>query len=230
MSKELTIAVLTGNHSYPIRPFHDFFRNLDGVNAYIQNFDEWLTAAGENGDHQIEHDAYDVTLFYTMLRGALEGKAKESINHLFESGQPVFFLHHAILNGLSRINGSLEPAAGEPWSEIMGLPERGITLDEWLAWIGPYKVNVSKEDPAAIGLDDFEITDEIYGIGDCTDECDVLLTTSKKESMHTLAWSKIYNNSRVFCMQLGHDARCWENPAFQTLMKNGLRWCVGDLG
>ena len=81
MSKELTIAVLTGNHSYPIRPFHDFFRNLDGVNAYIQNFDEWLTAAGENGAHQTEHDAYDVTLFYTMLRGAPEGKAKESINY-----------------------------------------------------------------------------------------------------------------------------------------------------
>jgi len=228
MSEELTVAVLTGNHRYRVRPFHDFFNGLDGIKAYVQNFDEWLTAAGEDDDDEEERDSYDVTLFYTMLKGAPEGKSKECIDHLFESGQPVFVLHHALLNCMSRGDRGMEPAEGDPWGEIIGLPDRRIGTED--IWIGSYLVEVNKDHPASVGLDDFEISDETYGIGDCTDDCDVLLTTSKRGSMQTLAWNRVYKNSRVFCLQLGHDPKCWQNPAFQAVLKNGLQWCAGDPG
>ena len=82
---------------------------------------------------------------------------------------------------------------------------------------------MNKDHPAALGLDDFEVTDKTYGICDCTDDCDVLLTTSNERSMHNLAWTRIYKHPRVFCMQPGHDPKCWENPAFEKGLMNGLQ-------
>jgi type 1 glutamine amidotransferase len=82
---------------------------------------------------------------------------------------------------------------------------------------------VNRVHPAALGLDDFEVTNETYGIFNYTDDCDVLLTTSSDCSMHTLAWPRTYKHSRVFCMQLGHDPTYWENPAFEKAVMNGVQ-------
>tara|TARA_B100000029_G_scaffold467273_1_gene503412 strand:- start:710 stop:898 length:189 start_codon:yes stop_codon:yes gene_type:complete len=61
--------------------FHDFFNGLDGINAYIHNFDEWLTAGGESCGHDAERDSYDVILFYTMLKGTPAGESKVCIDN-----------------------------------------------------------------------------------------------------------------------------------------------------
>ena len=217
VSQELSVAVLTGSHPFHVRPFHDFIYGLDGIKPYMQSFDDWLTSAGfEDNDEEVR-DSYDVTLFYTMLRGLPEGKSRACIEHLLDSGQPIFVLHHALLN--YREN--------EWWGEIIGLPDRRFAADIWL---GSYQVDVNQDHPASVGLNGFEIYDETFAMGDCGDDCDVLLTTSKEHSMHTLAWSRIHKNSRVFCLQLGHDPKSWGNPAFRTIVQNGIRWCAGDLG
>ena len=218
MNHELSVAVLTGSHVFHVRPFHDFFHRLDGVRSYIQSFDDWLSSAGFEDNDQEVRDSYDVTLFYTMLRGVPEGKSKACIEHLIDSGQPVFVLHHALLN-----------YSGDGWwGEIIGLPDRRIPSGG--IWMGSYQVDVNRDHPASAGLDDFEIHDETFGLADCSDDCDVLLTTANDHSMHTLAWSRNHGNSRVFCLQLGHDASSWENPAFNRVVQNGLRWCAGSLG
>ena len=216
MNQELEVAVLTGSHPFHVRPFHDFIYGLEGIRPYIQSFDDWLSAAGFEDSDQAERDSYDVTLFYTMLRGLPEGKSRACIEHLFDSGQPVFVLHHALLNYRE----------DDWWAEVVGLPHRRFTSDIWL---GSYRIDVNGDHPVSAGLKNFEIFDETFSLSDCNEDCDVLLTTSKEGSMHTLAWSRIHGNSRVFCLQLGHDARSWENPAFRTIVQNGLRWCVGDL-
>jgi type 1 glutamine amidotransferase len=226
VSQELTIAVITGGHKYNVGPFQDFCNGLDGIKSYIQHFEHWLSAGGEDHDGQEARDSYDVTLFYTLLKGEPEGK--ECIDHLIETGQPIFVLHHAILNGMHSGPGGLVPPEREWWEKIMGLSDRRITKDD--IYVGPYQIAVNKDHPASVGLADFEIYDETYGIGDCHDDCDVLLTTSKEPSMRTLAWSRTYKNSRIFCLQLGHDTESWENPAFKTVVQNGIRWCAGELG
>jgi len=215
VSQELDVAVLTGSHPFHVRPFYDFIHDLDGIRPYIQSFDDWLTAAGFEDTDQEERDSYDVTLFYTMLRGSPEGKPRACIEHLFESGQPVFVLHHALLNYRE----------DDWWAEVIGLPDRSFSSDIWL---GSYRVVVNEDHPISAGLEDFEIYDETFSLSDCNEDCDVVLTTSKEGSMHTLAWSRVHVNSRVFCLQLGHDARSWRNPAFRTVVQNGLRWCAGD--
>ena len=213
MSQELDVAVLTGSHPFHVRPFYDFIHGLDGIRPYIQSFDDWLSAAGFEDSDQEERDSYDVTLFYTMLRGLPEGKSRACIEHLFDIGQPVFVLHHALLNYRE----------DDWWAEVVGLPDRTFSSDIWL---GFYPIDVNQDHPASAGLNGFEIYDETFSLSDCNEDCDVLLTTSKEGSMHTLAWSRIHGNSRVFCLQLGHDARSWRNPAFRTVVRNGLQWCA----
>ena len=93
-------------------------------------------------------------------------------------------------------------------------------------WFGTYPIEVNPDHPASDGLADFEIEDETYSLPDCDDECDVLLTTTNERSMRTIAWSRTHGDSRVFCTEMGHDPRSWRNPAFRTLVQNGLRWCA----
>jgi hypothetical protein len=52
------------------------------------------------------------------------------IDHLFESGQPVFVLHHGLLNVMSRGEQGFEAAVEGPWGEIMGLPNCHISEEE----------------------------------------------------------------------------------------------------
>ena len=235
----LSVAVLTGGHSVHVRPFVDFWNGLEGIDAYVQHFEQWLTAAGNDsftaeghrisrpdlygdrgvveppGDDQDQRDSYDVTLFYTMLRDARSPKAQSSLERMFETGMPIFVMHHALLNFMT----------DDYWAEVIGLPDRDISIDQ--IYEETYPIEVNAQHAAAGGLADFSIQDEVYGIGDCDDSCDVLLTTENPHSMRTLAWTTTHGNSRVFCSQLGHDPRTWYNPAFATLVRNGLQWCAG---
>lgn len=234
----LSVAVLTGGHFYHVRPFIDFFNGLEGIDAYVHHFDQWLFGAGNDsfmadglrisrpdirGDHGITEppsddqdmrDSYDVTLFYTMLRDEPDQKTVDSLERMVDSGMPIFVMHHALLNW----------GVGGFWSEVIGMPDRRIEVDD--TWESTYDVQVNLDHPVAAGLSDFSIQDETYAIADCGDDCDVLLTTENTNSMRTLAWTRTYRDSRVFCMQLGHDPRTWEHPAFGRLVRNGLLWCA----
>ena len=234
--KPLSVAVLTGGHKFHVRPFIDFFNALDGVDAYVHHFNDWLTPSGIDDHpwfaktlepigskalHQEVRDSFDVTLFYTMLRGPLEGEAKACVDQLLESGKPMFVMHHALLNWQD-----------SRWGEFIGITGERTMRDADYGgplpglWFGTYPIEVNPDHPAADGLADFEIEDETYSLPDCDDDCDVLLTTPDERSMRTIAWTHTYGDSRVFCTELGHDPRSWRNPAFRTLVQNGLRWCA----
>ena len=55
----------------------------------------------------------------------------------------------------------------------------------------------------------------------------MLLTTDRPNAMRTVAWTRMEGDSRIFCLQLGHDNKTWSHPAFRTVVQNGLQWC-GD--
>ena len=239
LMSNLSVAVITGGHFFHVRPFVDFFNGLEGIDGYVHHFDQWLFGAGNDslmedglrisrpdlrGDHGIVEppsddqdmrDSYDVTLFYTMLREPPTQKAMAALERMFEAGMPVFVLHHGLLNWVG----------DDYWSEVTGMPDRSIRVDD--TFESTYRVQVNADHPLAAGLADFSIQDETYRMADCGEDCDVLLTTENEDSMQTLAWTRMHRNSRVFCMQLGHDPRTWEHPAFGALVRNGLRWCAG---
>ena len=85
----------------------------------------------------------------------------------------------------------------------------------------------------------FEIADEIYQIGDFDDrgshvllrldEASVDLTVAGVERRPygwPLAWTRAYGMGRVFYTALGHEEAVWQDPRYQRLLLNGIRWTM----
>jgi type 1 glutamine amidotransferase len=93
------------------------------------------------------------------------------------------------------------------------------------------RVQVAADHPITRGLREWEMTDETYVMRDAAPEAGntILLTTPHHPSTRTLAWARQYRQARVFCLQSGHDAQCWENAGFRTVLQRGVQWCTGRL-
>ena len=44
-----------------------------------------------------------------------------------------------------------------------------------------------------------------------------------------MAWTRNDGDGRVFYTGLGHEQSTWEDPRFQKLLLNGIKWAMGDL-
>ena len=74
------------------------------------------------------------------------------------------------------------------------------------------------------GLSDFDTHDETYKWFDVAKEVHPLLTTDEPESNKIIGWAKNYEQARVFYMQSGHDHFAYENPNFQQILRQAIRW------
>ena len=86
--------------------------------------------------------------------------------------------------------------------------------------------NERPDHPITQGLQDWEMVDETYTMADPGPDCEILLTADHPQSMRTLAWTRHYRNSRVFCFQSGHDNQTWVHPNFREVVRRGLLWCA----
>jgi len=215
----IKVAVVTGGHSYDVINFHELFRSLEGVDAYIQHMQDFCSSPEE------VRDSYDVVLFYIMMPNTPKdedlpwyaGKQKTALEHLGETKQGIFLLHHSLLAYIE----------WNVWSEIVGIESR--TLGSF--HIGE-KVQIkiaNTEHPITKGLSDWEMVDETYVMNDAGQDCDVLLTADHPKSMKTIAWTREYKNSRVFCCESGHDDRTWSDTNFRAILANGIRWAAGEI-
>jgi type 1 glutamine amidotransferase len=73
------------------------------------------------------------------------------------------------------------------------------------------------------------MVDETYAMADAGTGSEILLTMDHPRSMKTIAWTRPYRNSRVFCFQCGHDNQAWENPNFREVLARGIRWTAGRM-
>jgi len=51
-----------------------------------------------------------------------------------------------------------------------------------------------------------------------------LLTTDEPTSTKTIGWAHTYGKSRVAYLELGHDHLAYENPSYQRLLAQAIRW------
>ncbi len=79
----------------------------------------------------------------------------------------------------------------------------------------------------------FDLTDEPYIVNDRDPSVEVLVETCKsvenRPGTEPEMWTKTYGRGRIFAMTFGHDARAQNNPAYQTLLSNGLLWALGKV-
>jgi type 1 glutamine amidotransferase len=88
----------------------------------------------------------------------------------------------------------------------------------------------------------FEISDEIYQIGDFRDDGDVnvllrldpMSVDRSKPGVRfvyyqwPLAWTRKYGKGRVFYTALGHEDAVWRDERFQRLLQNGIEWTMHE--
>jgi uncharacterized protein len=203
----LRLAVVTGGHPYDVLNFNRLFRTLADVDAYIQHMEDFVTTPED------VRDQYDVVLFYQML-GPINDPAKAALGHLGATKQGLVVLHHTMM----------AYPQWPAWSDLVGISERskfGFSGGETV------KVQVANRDhPITRGLDSWTMGDETYTLPEPGEGNEILLTVEHPKSMKAIAWTRSYKQSRVFCLQSGHDNNTWANPGFREVLLRGLRWCA----
>lgn len=213
----LQVAVITGGHHYNVPVFHQLFRALPGVDAYVQHLADFVASPPE------VREGYDVLVFYTHLRGevadlGLAPGRNDTVRSVLESlgalAQGIVVLHHSLLAF----------PGWSIWDEIVGLSDR--SLAEY-AHDEPIRCTIADPaHPICAGLSDWTLTDETYLMADAGGDNHILLTTDHPRSMRTLAWTRTFRHSRVFCLQPGDGERAWGDERFRTLLAQGIHWCV----
>lgn len=206
----LQVAVVTGCHPFDVPNFARLFQSMPGIDAYVQDLDNWVHDWGQ------VRRAYDAVVFYHFHQPIPEGAYADAVRELGSTSQGIVVLHHALLAW-----------PGMPgWSSLCGIEDRsfGYHMGQTL--------HVAVADPVhpiVAGLGDWDARDETYTMAEPGEGCQVLLTTSHQPSMKSLAWTHTHGASRVFCFQLGHDAAAWKSGPFAEVLERGIRWSVGAL-
>ena len=212
-ASRITTAVITGGHSHDLLNFRRLFRSLEGIDAYVQHMDDFATSSEE------VRDGYDVVLFFIMLTEGpsdeglpgYAGKPRAVLEHLGETEQGIFVLHHALL----------AYRQWSVWDEIAGIQDRrfGYHMDQTI------QVEIAnRHHPITKGLEPWEMVDETYTMNDAGPDSEILMTAEHPKSMTTIAWTRQHRNARVFCFASGHDNDSWSHPSFHQTVTQGIRW------
>lgn len=211
-------AVIVGGHGFDVIGFQTMFRELPGVEPYIQNLEEF-SADSRNRDN------YEVLVFYSMHRPipSADGSKQEQriLTSLERSGrtkQGILILHHAIL----------AYPQWEYWSELVGMKDRSFGYHH-----GQYlHVDIAVGDhPVTRDISPWDMVDETYTMNDAeaSDGNRVLLTVDHEKSMKTIAWTREFNQARVLCFQSGHDNETFVNDGFRTFLARAILWLARRL-
>jgi hypothetical protein len=95
--------------------------------------------------------------------------------------------------------------------------------------VGPADVRVTglgRCHPLTEGLDDFTITDEVYGFLEEEDDLDPLLSSAHGGRDHPLLWAREIGSGRVVTDLLGHGVASLSHPAHRTVLARAGTWAA----
>jgi len=171
---------------------------------------------------------FDAVLFYTG--GTLEmddRQKKDFLSFIHDDGKGFIGVHSATITFTQ-------------WPEYGDMIGGYFDEHPWGTFAAPIVV----EDPNFPGMSqwphEFTLTDEIYQMKDFSrDKCRVLmrLDASKLDLTNprvhrtdrdfAVAWAKMYGKGRVYYSTLGHVSANWDNPKFQTMYVEAIKWALG---
>ena len=213
MSQSIPVAVVTGQHPFEVQCFHQMFRSLENIDAYVQHMEDFCASPED------VRDRYSAVVFYNFHmrtptgeeEGWFEKPMRGALERLGTAQQGIVVLHHALLAFPD----------WEPWTRLTGLKDRkGFGYD-----VGQrIKVEVAKAHPVTEGLKSWDMGEETYTLKVEPEDSEVLLTTAHPKSMRALAWTRSLGSARVFCLQLGHDHEAYSHPQFRSVLRRGILW------
>lgn len=171
---------------------------------------------------------FDAVLFYTG--GDLEMDAQQKadfLSFIHDDGKGFVGVHSATITFTS-------------WPEYGEMIGGYFDQHPW----GTFDAPILVEDPAFPGMQQwphsFVLRDEIYQMKDYSrDKVRVLMRLDptkldlKNKNVHrtdgdfAVTWAKTYGKGRVFYSTLGHVSENWDNPAFQKMYTEAIKWALG---
>jgi type 1 glutamine amidotransferase len=214
---KIRALVVTGGHDFEAEPFFKLFKDNPQISFQAVEHPKahaWLKAEAAK--------AYDVLVVYDMHQEISEDAKVDFIARLKE-GKGLVALHHAIASyqnwpEYSKIIGAryyLEKTT------VQGVEKARSTYQHGLHFM----VHVADPNhPVTKGVQDFEIHDETYNLFDVAPDVHPLLTTDEPQSNKIIGWAKTYGPARIVYLQSGHDHFAYENPNYQQLLRQAIRW------
>lgn len=193
--------------------------------------DEPLFALSEFSHLAALSDA-DLMVVYTRFRH-LPDWQMEAIQSYLSSGRAVV--------GLRTSTHAFHFPADSPWQAWNDGFGRDVFGTPWISHHGhSSRTDVSilpqaSTHPIVRGLDArFRLRSWLYHVLPLAKPCEPLLWGVPVEpecpgQENPVAWTTQHNRARVFFTSLGHPDD-FANPSFRTLLTNGIRWALGDLG
>lgn len=203
----MKIAVVTGEHGFREKDFDAVFRSMKDIDFIREDLDIFVDDPNQK--------EYETVVFYNFHRPYPTDKQAKAILDLTERGQGMVILHHAILAF----------PEWESYSDMCGIYDRDFDYSPKQT----LHVQVSDPNhPITKGLDNWEMGDETYLMKSAGEDSTILLTVDHPNSMDVIGWSREYGNSRIFCLQSGHDNVTYSDPNFRKVLQQGIEWCAQD--
>jgi len=205
-NKSMKIAVVTGEHGFREKDFDAVFQNMEGIAFVREDLDVFV----DDPDQK----EYDTVVFYNFHRPYPKEEQAKAILSLTERGQGMVILHHAILAF----------PEWDAYSDMCGIDSRAD-----FGYFPKQTLQMQVTDPThpiTEGLTDWEMGDETYTMKSAGEDSTILLTVDHPNSMDVIGWAREYGNSRVFCLQSGHDNVTYSNPNFREVLRRGIKWCA----
>jgi uncharacterized protein len=214
--KRIKVLIITGGHDFEHRPFFNVFDSQPRL-----QYDTMVQPRANALIASRDVEQYDVLVFYDMFDSILP-KEQEAYINLLNKGKAMIFLHHSLVSY-------------QNWKEFITIVGgkyhthpvvvKGDTLKSNYEHDVVMQVKVEdKRHPVTMGMDDFEILDEVYGETEILPTVKPLLSTTLTKSMPYLAWINHYGNSDVVYIQLGHGPGAYSNASYRKLIQQAIEW------
>jgi uncharacterized protein len=216
-ASDLKVLLVTGGHPFRQEPFFQVFREMNGVkyeHAVLgSGAERFLTPTGVA--------PFDALVFYDMNQNCQPYIA--DLTSILREGKGTVFLHHAI--------GSC--ADWEIYGRLLGGRARftpdsvdGVRLSraDFKGGISYRAYVADKTHPITQGVDDFDITDEVYRAYYVSSEAQILLRTDHPASGGPLMWTHQFGKSKTVYFQPGHAESAYRNPSFRRLLERSIQW------
>ena len=214
---KIRVLVITGGHDFEREPFLKLFKDNSEIT--------FQAVEHPNAHALLKPEAarsWDILVTYDMHQEISDEAKKDFVDRL-NDGKGLVVVHHSIGSyqkwpEYSKIIGAryyLEKTTVDGVEKARSAYKHGMH----------FKIHVvDPNHPVTRGVTDFEIHDETYNLFDVAKDVHPLLTTEEPESNRIIGWAKTYGAARVVYLQSGHDHFAYENPSYQQILKQAIRW------
>lgn len=204
----MKIAVVTGEHGFREKDFDAVFLSMKDIEFIRKDLDVFVDDTNK--------EEYETVVFYNFHRPYPTDTQEKTILDLTERGQGMVILHHAILAF----------PEWDAYSEMCGIDSRSD-----FGYYPKQTLQMQITDPThpiTKGLSNWEMGDETYTMKSADEDSTILLTVDHPNSMDVIGWTREYENSRIFCLQSGHDNVTYSDPNFREVLQRGIHWCANQ--